>query len=62
MIIIQHNYYYIIDGSLFLNVAARIENGNFTFINGETNTSVWPGYLCNYTRNKLMFLLQSQYY
>ena len=49
--------YYYIDGSLFLNVAARIENGNFTFINGETNTSSWPGYL--YILG-IMFLLQSQ--
>ena len=32
-------------GFLFLKVAAiaKIEDGKFTYINGETNATTWPG-------------------
>ena len=33
----------ITDDSLTLQNVAKIEGENFTYINGETNTTVWPG-------------------
>ena len=33
------------DGSMSLYPVARIENHNFTYINEETNTTLWPGLL-----------------
>ena len=31
------------DGSMSLHPVARIEGKNFTYINEETNTTLWPG-------------------
>ena len=30
-------------GSTFLQAVARIEEGTLTYINGEANSTVWPG-------------------
>ena len=49
-IIIPHHFFLffiIIDGSISLDIVARMQNGNFTYINGETNATVWPGISTN---------------
>ena len=41
---------YIVDGSAFLHIVARIEGRNFSYVNGEADSTLWPGWFVYLTR------------
>ena len=60
LIISKKNRFYFsyeIGGSASLHVVARMEGGSFSYINGEADSTVWPGWCVHLNHHPLSLVI-----